>query len=167
MLAAYFRIFLLIIVVTSLSYSCTFNKEPLHPSTITSPISPILTPTYVTFTYHPKPGFATICGILILMNPALIAPQEDGLYLVPINTESGAALIVPTVDETSYRAIVDEVTGHFCFKDIPQGIYVLLAVTDNGSEISVRNFETGQAVIITVTQENLNKVTDIGATRLP
>lgn len=171
LLLTYLRIFLpLILIFSLLLCSCTSVGEPsFYSSVLVSPtpqwaFSVISTPTYV---HSFRPGFATICGILMLMNPAFVAPQEDGLYLVPIDTSAGATLIVPVVDRTSYRAAVDEVTGQFCFKDVPQGVYVMIAVTDSGSEIPVRSFETGQLMIVTITQADLNKVIDLGITKLP
>lgn len=171
LLLVYTRISSLLIVISSLFlYSCTPVSRPsshlsvLSPSTPQWALSAISTPTYG---YISKSGFATICGTLTLMNPALVAPQEDGLYLVIIDVNDRNTIIVPTIDQTSYRATVDEITGQFCFKDIPPGIYVILAMTDNGMEISVRSFETGQIMVVTVTQNDLNKVIDLGMTRLP
>lgn len=100
------------------------------------------------------------------MNPALVAPREDGLYLVPIDT-TNETTIVPVVDQTAYQATVDEITGQFCFKDIPVGVYVMIAVTDSGLQISVRSFETGQVIVVKIDQTNLNKIVDLGITKLP
>jgi hypothetical protein len=104
------------------------------------------------------------------MNPAQVAPQEDGLYLVPINTdvEGGVALVVPAVNpETALQASVDEVTGQFYFSDVSAGVYALVAVTDTDQQLSIRRLDTGEAVIVTLTGEDLGKVIDLGTLRLP
>lgn len=170
LLLKFCRIFSVSIIFSSILCSCiSFGGSSPHLSPLVSPthqwaFSVIPTPTYI---HRSRAGFATICGTLMLLNPSLVAPQEDGLYLVPIDTSGRTALIVPVVDQTSYKATVDEITGQFCFKDVPLGVYVMVAVTDSGSKFSVRDFETGQVMVVTVTQADLNKVIDLGITRLP
>lgn len=109
-------------------------------------------------------------GVLTLMNPIITAPREDGIYLVAIDTngEEGVTLVVPAVDpETDSQANVDEVTGQFIFAEVPPGLYALVAVTDSGQQLSVRKFETGEAVLVTLKQEDLGSVVDLGELRLP
>jgi len=117
-------------------------------------------------TCAPRPGSAILQGVLFLMNPVIVAPREDGLYLVRIDEE--APMAVPTVNsETSLQATVDEVTGRFLFLDVPPGLYALVAVTDNGQQFSIRKFQTGEASILTVGDEELDRVVDLGTLRLP
>jgi hypothetical protein len=116
--------------------------------------------------YTPRPGSATFQGLLFLMNPLIVAPKEDGLYLVRIDEE--APMTVPAVDpETSLQAGVDEVSGRFLFSDVPQGLYALVATTDSGQQFSIRKFETGEALIVTVGENELGQVVDLGQLRLP
>jgi len=153
---------LLLPIAACVSIKPQAETSPLTWSNFSSPLTAT--------TKAPKPGFVNICGVLMLMNPAIIAPREDGLYLVPIdiNSARGSTVIVPTVDpRRALQADVDEVTGYFCFKDIPVGLYALVAVTDKGTQSSVRSFETGQAIVVTVTQEDLGKEINIGIVRLP
>ena len=142
--------------------ACVSTMPQGHRSDFSSPLPAT--------TEAPQSGFVKICGMLMLMNPAIIAPQEDGLYLVPININSAreTTVVVTVVNpDTALQAEVDEVTGYFCFKDVPIGIYALVAITDKGTQISVRNFETEQAIIVNVTQEDLGKGIDLGIARLP
>jgi len=138
------------------------ETSPLAWSDFSSPLPPT--------TEAPKPGFVNICGVVMLVDPTIIAPREDGLYLVHIevNSASETNIVIPVVNlETSLQADVDEASGYFCFKDVPLGLYALVSVTDMGTQISARNFETGQAMIVNVTQEDLGKEIDLGMVRLP
>lgn len=140
-----------------------YEVSPLAVPTESPPLflSPLPTPTYT-----PRPGFAIIQGVLFLMNPSIIAPREDGLYLVHIDDE--ALMVVPAVDmETSLQADVDEVTGRFSFADVLPGLYALVAVTDDGQQFSIRKFQTGEVSIISVREEDLDRVVDLGMLRLP
>lgn len=155
--------------ITALN-ACRYNEPMSDTSALTTPfvsslafISPQPTPTYAT-----KPGFAALHGVLFLTNPMVTAPREDGIYLVRIDTEERGAMVVPAVNpETSLQADVDEVTGRFFFADVPQGLYALVAVTDNGQQISVRKFDTGEAAVIMIGEEDLGQVIDLGMLRLP
>jgi hypothetical protein len=107
-----------------------------------------------------------VAGELVLISPESVAPQEDGLYLVEVDTES--AMVLPTVDpEASIQAEVDEVTGRFFFDNVPVGLYAVAVLTDNGQQLSAREMATGVASIVTVTEEDLNTVIDLGMLRLP
>jgi len=102
------------------------------------------------------------------MNPIGIAPREDGLYLVRIEAEGEISMVVPSMDpETSLQASVDEVTGQFLFVDVPAGLYALVAMTDGGQQFSVRKFDTGEALMVTVEEEDLGRAVDLGMLRLP
>jgi hypothetical protein len=159
---ALFILFLLLLTFGCVPAEPQGEISPLVWSNFSSPLSAKIK--------APQSGSVNVCGMLMLMNPAIIAPQEDGLYLVPIDINSAreTTIVVPVVNPaTAFQAEVDEVTGYFCFKDIPVGLYALIAMTDNGTQISVRNFETGQAIILNVKQENLGKNIDLGIVRLP
>ena len=164
------RILLFAVAIMSGLTAC----RPSEPMPDTSPlITPAdLPPSSVSplpaLTHTPRPGVAILHGVLFLLNPTITAPREDGVYLVHIDTEGRAPMVVPAVDpETSLQANVDEVTGQFFFADVPPGLYVLVAVTDNGQQLSVREFHTGEAAIITVGEEDLGQMVDLGIFRLP
>jgi hypothetical protein len=145
------------------------------PTTFDSPL-PAPTPTLTAFE-SPLPAGArgpssrdkaALSGLLILTSPELIAPQEDGLYLVEVDTESAALMVFPRVDpETSIQAEVDEVTGQFFFDNVDEGLYAFVVLTLTGQQLSARELETGDAAILTVTENDLNTVIDIGRYRLP
>jgi len=104
----------------------------------------------------------------MLLNPEYIAPEEDGLYLVEVDTESLAGMVFPSVDpETSIRAEVDEVTGQFFFDDVGEGLYAFVALTLSGQQLSVREMDTGAASIVNVSQAALATAIDLGMLRLP
>jgi hypothetical protein len=85
--------------------------------------------------------------MLVLTNPEFVAPQEDGLYLVLVDT--------------------DKVTGQFFFDDVDLGLYAFVALTDTDQQLSIREMDTGAASIVTVDAERLNTVIDLGMLRLP
>ena len=145
-------------------------------ATLTTFESPLVAPTATQSTFDspvpvPTRGSissdkAAVKGLLVLTNPEFVAPQEDGLYLVVVDTES--VMVMPAVDpETSIQAEVDEVTGQFFFDDVGEGLYAFVVLTDRGQQLSVRDMQTGVATIVTVSEENRNTVIDLGRLRLP
>jgi hypothetical protein len=98
----------------------------------------------------------------------MIAPQEDGLYLVQVDIKSGSPMVLPAVDpETSILAEVDETTGDFFFDKVDQGLYAFVVLTDRGQQLSARGLKTGQSTIVTVEEKHLDTVIDLGRQRLP
>jgi hypothetical protein len=98
----------------------------------------------------------------------MVAPLEDGVYLVPIETGEGIAMVMPVIDpETSLQAEVDEVTGQFVFAEVPAGLYALVALTDVGQQLSIREFTAGDSVILTVKEKDLGQVIELETVRLP
>jgi hypothetical protein len=99
------------------------------------------------------------------MDPTTFAPEEDGLYLVPISNQG---MVVPSVDpETSIQANIDETDGSFQFSDVPEGLYGLVAVSDSGLQISVRKLDSGEIQIVSVEEEDLGDTIDLGRLRAP
>ena len=77
-------------------------------------------------------------------------------------------MVVPAVTPgVALQANVDESNGQFFFVDVSTGLYALVSVTDNGQQLSIRKLDTGKAVVITVGEEDLGKVVDLGMLRLP
>lgn len=129
------------------------------------PVSPLPTPLP-----SPNPGTAIVQGILTLFNPINIAPQEDGIYLVPIDSDAdgGVSMVVPAVvPGAALQANVDESNGRFFFVDVSTGLYALVSITDNSQQLSIRELDTGEAVVITVREEDLGQIIDLGMLRLP
>ena len=148
----------------SISDTATVPSEAISPVATVPPdsvVSPQATPTVVV-----DDGFASVRGVLTLMDPTTFAPQEDGLYLVPIDEAGG--MTVPSVDpETSIQAVVDEVDGSFYFGEVPVGLYALMAVSDSGLRLSVRSLESGQTTFVSVDAADLGGNIDLGRLRAP
>jgi hypothetical protein len=105
-------------------------------------------------------------GVLFLTNPELTAPQEDGIYLVEVDTDAG--MVLPTIDpDSSLQAQVDEVTGAFFFDDVEVGLYALVALTRRGPQMSIRKMDSGDPLTVLVDEENLGQVIDLGQLSLP
>ena len=164
------RMLLLAIVITSVLTACRLSEPMPDTSPLITPADspPSFTSPQPTPTYTSRPGFATLYGVLFLMNPTIVAPREDGVYLVRIDIEGEVPMVVPAVGlEPSLQADVDEVTGQFVFIDVPPGLYALVTVTDNGQQLSVREFHTGEASVITVGEGDLGQMIDLGMLRVP
>jgi hypothetical protein len=146
------------------------DPTPTNPPTAASPIatvrhSPIASPQAST-----PPGdqdAAVLRGMLTLMDPTTFAPEEDGLYLVPID-EAAGGMAVPSLDpETAIQAEVDETDGSFQFSDVKIGLYGLVTVSDSGVQLSVRRLDSGQTVILSIEEDDIGKTVDLGRLRAP
>lgn len=150
--------------LVSVTATPTTFESPLVAATATLSTfdSPLPTPTRGPSSQNK----AAVKGMLMLTNPEFTAPQEDGLYLVPVDTAS--VMVMPSVDpETSIQAEVDEMTGQFFFDDVDEGLYAFVVLTDRGQQLSARELDTGAASIVTVSEADLNSVIDLGQLRLP
>lgn len=175
---------LLILLATSALVCCGRTDLPQEASPLPlletatsrsgaySPIATIPPGTVVS----PKPTAAAtpdedsvaIQGVLTLMDPTSFAPEENGLYLVPVGAEEGRTMVAPSVNlETSIQASVDETDGRFRFTEVPTGVYALMAVSDSGMELSVRKLEAGETAIISVEEDELGQTIDLGKLRVP
>jgi hypothetical protein len=102
------------------------------------------------------------------MNPIIISPQQDGLYLVPIESDGQLSMVIPVVDpKSSLQAEADEETGQFIFRDVEPGIYALVAITNNEQQFSIRRLDTGEIVTVIIEKGDLGQVIDLGQLRLP
>jgi hypothetical protein len=116
----------------------------------------------------PDGDSVVIQGVLTLMDPTTFAPEEDGLYLVPVEADEESVMAMPSVNpETSIRARIDETDGSFQFTDIPTGVYAVKVVSEDGLELSVRRLESGETAIISVEKEELGQTIDLGRLRVP
>ena len=114
---------------------------------------------------------AVVQGTLLLFDPVNFAPEEDGIYLVMVDSASvadeGVSFAVPVIDESSIQAQVDETTGNFNFPEVPVGFYALVAQTDRGQQISIRDLATYTTTFVDVSPEDVGDVIDLGEQRLP
>lgn len=116
----------------------------------------------------PMADAATIYGQLMLLDPTVIAPQEDGLYLVPVDADSDQMMVVPMVVEgEALQAQVDETTGNFVFTNVDVGHYILVAIIETGQERTVHRLGTNEAILPVVDEEDLGKAIDLGICSLP
>jgi len=167
---------LAILIVVAL-VACQSDISPSSTAPLVTPVetgdafsSPLPVSPLPTLAPSPSPGTAVVQGILVLFDPINVAPQEDGIYLVSIDSDAdgGVSMVVPAVDpRTALQANVDESNGRFFFTDVSVGLYALVSVTDNGQQLSIRKFDTGEAVMITVGEEDLGQIVDFGMLRLP
>jgi hypothetical protein len=165
------RALILACIVLSIIAACQ-NENPSPTPSETATHSPIVESVLSTPSPSPprNPDVALVQGTLILLDPVNIAPQEDGIYLVPVDTDAneGVSMVVPAVDpKTSLQAEVDESDGQFYFTDVSADIYALVAMTENSQQLSIREFKTGKSVIVTVKEEDLGQTIDLGTLRLP
>ena len=170
---------LLLAVIVVLAAACQSSQEtpqvvptsspdvqdsplPTPTATLSAVDSPLPTPTRGPSTK----GRAAVRGVLFLTNPESTAPEEDGIYLVKVDTDAG--MVIPMIDpKTSLQAEVDEVTGQFFFDDVEAGLYALVALTRRGAQLSISRMDTGQPQTILVGEQDLDQVIDLGQSRLP
>ena len=129
------------------------------------------TPTTESAVSLPAPAAdrSVVTGRLILIDPLNTAPEDDGVYLVPIEQEleSEVSFAVPQINEDSYQADVDVTTGDFSFEAVPVGFYALVVRTLDGRQLSVRDLATAQTTLVMVTEDDLGSVLDLGEQRVP
>jgi hypothetical protein len=153
-------------VTPTLAVSATALDSPLPTptATLSAADSPLPTPTRG----PSSKGRAAVRGILFLSSPEFTAPEEDGIYLIEVDTEDGPMMVLPVIDpETSLRAEVDEVTGAFFFDDVEPGLYALAALTTRGVQLSIRRMDTGEPQMLTIDEADVDTVIDIGQMILP
>lgn len=112
---------------------------------------------------------AKVWGTLVLFDPANLAPEDDGIFLVPIDrsVDEGVAFAVPAIDDRAIRATVDETNGDFVFRGVGVGFYALVVRTDRGQQVSVRDAETQTTTFVEVSPEEPSPVVDLGQQRIP
>ncbi len=130
-------------------------------------------PAYPTFEPYPfktsQPGTVTIHGILLIYNPHLSRPIEDGLFLVPLNgDESGGVTTIPDFQIGEFpQAEIDERTGEFFFTNILPGRYIVVVWTTGKMRIPAFNFEDDSYVIVFVEETDIDKTIELNYIRLP
>jgi hypothetical protein len=172
----------LFILFTVLVLVAACGTGEMTPEVVSTPASPLPAPTATlsaldsplpTPTRGPSSeGRAAVRGVLHLTNPESTMPQEQGIYLVPIDTDTGggegAMMVFPALDpETALQAEVDEISGEFFFDDLELGLYALVALTRTGMQLSIRKLDTGEAQIIMVKESDVGQLIDLGHLRLP
>jgi hypothetical protein len=140
------------------------DSPPPTPTSVVPPVDSASESSIPT----PSADIATIYGRLMLLDPTVLSPQEDGLYLVPIDSESEQMMVVPVIVEgEAIQAQIDETTGDFVFTDVEAGHYVLMAMLDTGQERVVHRLGTNEHVLPVVTEEDLGGAIDLGIVSLP
>jgi hypothetical protein len=139
----------------------------LVPSDTPSPTAttdPNLTPTQALRTS--KPGYATITGRLVIVNPHTLLPaDEDPLFLVvPDMTKPDYAIPPFKIGEVP-RAEVDETDGRFVFTDVEPGTYLIAVMAKNGTIFRARIFSKDDLAIVKVTQSG--QTIDVGNITYP
>ena len=116
-----------------------------------------------------EPGFFTISGILTLMDPMLVLPTgDDGIYLVPIDEQSGSLSTIPQFEEgTVPQADVDERTFEFVFTNIEPGQYAVVVLSRNGPQVPARFLENESLAIFTIEDTDDPREIDIGNLMVP
>jgi len=115
-----------------------------------------------------EPNLVTLKGRLLITNPMGLLPDEnDGIFLVPLSEDQGNISGIPEfkVGEVP-QADVDERVGDFVFTNIEPGQYVLMGLTDGGSQMPASH-DDGSIVVITVAETARNQVIDLGALNFP
>ncbi len=127
---------------------------------------------YPTFEPYPFktsiPNTVTIHGKLVIFQPEIARPVEDGLFLVAISKEDAYDLSVPFFDaESTPQAEFDERTGEFYFTNIEPGFYMLAVLTTGTAQVPVLQLDNDIKIIIEVTNKDRNQVIELGYVRLP
>lgn len=164
--------------------SCGSPSSPAGrglPESAMTPVSPLAAPTNAqalesalstpsgALEFSGEDDGATVWGTLVLFDPVNLAPEDDGIFLVPIDrsVDEGVALAVPAIDDTAIRASVDETNGDFVFRGVAVGFYALVVRTDRGQQVSVRDTETQTTTFVEVTAEEPSPIVDLGQQRIP
>jgi hypothetical protein len=112
-------------------------------------------------------GFATVEGMLVVMDPTSIVPApDDAIHLVPIEGEGVTSIPQFKVGEVP-QADVDERTGDFMFTNIKPGQYAVVTRTRGGAQIPTHFMETGSLAIFTVKDSDINQTVNLGKLRIP
>jgi hypothetical protein len=113
------------------------------------------------------PGFATIEGLLLVIDPMLALPDaNDAIFLVPLNSEEGVVTIPEFVVGEVPQADVDERTGDFRFTNIKPGKYAVVVLTTGGSQIPVRFDGSGSLAIFTIEESDIDTTVKLDNLRL-
>jgi len=135
--------------------------------------SEILTayPAYPTFEPYPfktsQPGTVTIHGILLIYNPHLARPIEDGLFLVPLTGDETVTTIPDFQVGEVPQAEIDERTGEFFFTNVLPGRYIIVVLTTGKMRIPAFNFEDDTYVVVFVEETDIDKTIELNYIRLP
>jgi len=113
------------------------------------------------------PGFATIDGYLLVIDPNLALPDaNDAIFLVPLNSEEGIVTIPEFVVGEVPQAEVDERTGDFRFTNIKPGKYAVVILTTGSSQIPARFYKSGSLAIFTIEESDIDTTVKLDDIRL-
>jgi hypothetical protein len=113
------------------------------------------------------PGFATLEGLLLVMDPLLALPDaNDAIFLVPLDSNEGVVTIPQFVVGEVPQADVDERTGDFRFTNIKPGRYVVVVLTTGGTQIPVHFDGSGSLAIIKIEEPDIDTTIKLDNLRL-
>lgn len=115
-----------------------------------------------------RPGFGTLHGQLVLVNPVNVAPEHDGIYLVPIEQSvTDESTVNAVVLDSVPRAFVDETSGEFVVPNVPPGHYLVMVVAQSNTRLLARQMDSSQLAIAIVNESDVNKKVEMGFVRVP
>jgi hypothetical protein len=116
-----------------------------------------------------QPGFFTIKGTLVVMDPMLMFPDlDDGIFLVPMDDQVESLTTVPKFEKgTVPQAEVDEVSGDFAFTNIDPGQYAIVVLTMNGDQVPARFYESESMAILTLEENDETQLIELGNLMFP
>lgn len=159
---------ILILLVISLSGCSDATAEPSREVSITNIQIATVTPTQPYSFRKSDPGYITIRGSLIVLDPMSIVPSpDDGIFLVPMPIDQPISSVPQFEVGQVPQADVDEVSGEFTFTNIEPGQYAVVVITAGGSQFPVRYSENGNYAIFTVDASQKDTTVDIGHLTLP
>lgn len=129
-------------------------------------------PIYPTFEPYPfktsEPNSVTVHGILLIYNPELARPVDDGLFLVPLENSGSTVNQIPNIVVGSTpQAEIDERTGEFTFVNIKPGLYALMVLTTGTGQVPVYKLNEEAYIILDIKESDLNKIIELSYVRLP
>jgi hypothetical protein len=113
-------------------------------------------------------GFSSLHGWLVVLDPLIALPEEDGIVLVPIDGLNEADSMIPEfdVDEVK-RAEVDERNGEFLFSNLQPGRYIIMILTLNGSRVPVHVLGGSELAIVHIEENQIDQTIELGELRVP
>ena len=116
-----------------------------------------------------EPGYVTLRGRLIVLDPRSILPApDDAIYLVPLDADVPISTI-PLFEEGDdiTQVDVDERTGEFVFVNVSPGRYAVVAITISGTQFPTRKMDGGNLAIFDVTETDMDNTMELGDLTLP
>ena len=115
-----------------------------------------------------KPGYATVHGQIVLTNPLTVAPEHNGVYLVPLDQGTTDQSTIPVVvPGKSLQANVDETSGEFIILNVQPGHYQIVIRTEGGVQMPAHIYQNAEPATVLVNESDLNQTIEVGMIRVP